>query len=115
MNPPDNQSSDAQRIYDNAMQSVQQRMMNVHRLSKDEVLAHMTPDQLAGIVDKIGAKTLVVVDKTGRTVLKDPALRLPFHTTNAKFADMVAKEVGGVVLTFTEAIKVITDRNKPND
>jgi len=115
MNPSDNQSSDAQRVFDNAMQSVQQRMMNVHHLSKDEVLAHMTPDQLAGIIDKIGTKTLVVVDRAGKTVLKDPALRLPFHTTNAKFADQVAKEVGGVVLTFSEALKVITERNKPND
>jgi hypothetical protein len=75
----------------------------------------MPPEMLGALVEKIGGSTFVVLNHTGSTVLQDPALRLPFHTKNKKFAEMVAKESSGTVVTFSEALRIITDKSKPND
>lgn len=87
----------------------------VRRLTRQEILNALPPSVLASMVDRIGGSMWVVVDSEGKTVLMDPALRQPFHTPNRKFAEVTAKEVRGVAMVFSEAIKVITERNKPND
>lgn len=91
------------------------QMSEVRRLTRDELLQSMSPTTLAHLVDRIGKNMWVVLDSTGRTVAYDPALRQPFHHNNKKFAETVAKEIGGHAVTWSEALRILSDRNKPND
>jgi|LakMenE01Jun11ns_1017448.scaffolds.fasta_scaffold9905299_3 hypothetical protein len=88
------------------------QMSQVRRLTRDEMLQSLSPNMLAQMVDRIGKNMWVVLDSTGRTVAYDPALRQPFHHNNKKFAETVAKEIGGVAVTWADALRVISERNK---
>lgn len=89
-------------------------LAGVRRLTQEEVLRAMPESELAAMVERLGKDRFVVLSRDGMTVVQDPATRLPFFHTNKKFAEMVAKEVGGVAVTWAEAVKVLSEKNKPN-
>lgn len=97
-----------QRIWDSVITQAQA----VKTMSRDDVLQNMPAADLAHFVNKIGRKFYTVVSKDGRSVVFDPAMKRPFIHNNKKFAELVAKEVDGVVLTLEEAIKTVTERNR---
>lgn len=100
-NTPDN---------DAALERIITSASSVRRLTKDEVLRAMPEDVLARIVDRIGGDLFVVLSDDGRSLLADPATRAPFRHNNRKFAELVAKEIGGVVTTYSDAIKTLTNK-----
>ncbi len=81
-------------------------------LSRDDILKAISPQVLGDMVDRIGKSSWVVVSKDGRSVVKDPATGYPFKHNNRKFAEMVAKETGGVAVLFSEAIRILTDSSR---
>ena len=99
---------DDERLWQSAVTAAQ----SVNTLSRDDVLRTMPPSDLAHFVTKIGRKFFTVVSSDGRSVVFDPAMKRPFIHNNKKFAEMVAKEVDGVVLTLEEAIRVVTEKNQ---
>lgn len=50
---------------------------------------------------------LVVMDKHRTTVVEQPGLSKPFSTKNRRYAEMVAKEKGGVVEPLLTALKLV--------
>lgn len=98
-----------------AQAEIIRQMSEVRRLTKEEILQSMPQLELARMIERIGKNMWVVLDKTGRTLAIDPALRQPFHHNNKKFAESVAKELDGVVVTAHDAIRILTDKNRPND
>jgi len=98
-----------------AMNAIVQQASAVRQLTKQEMLQTLSPAALATMVERIGSKMWVVLDSTGRSVAYDPALRQPFHHNNKKFAETVAKEIGGTAVTWSEALRILSERNKPND
>jgi len=85
------------------------------QLSKQDILSSIPAKDLARIIDRIGSGLYVIITKDGKSVMKDPALRRPFSTNNLKFAESCAKEIGGIAISFNEALKIITNNNKPTD
>jgi len=111
----DNPSNPFRPTGDDPTKELVRQANEVRKLTKQELLQSMSPNSLALMVDRIGKNMWVVLDSTGRSVAYDPALRQPFHHNNKKFADSVAKEIGGHAVTWAEAIRVLSERNKPND
>lgn len=50
---------------------------------------------------------LVVMDKHRTTVVEQPGLSKPFSTKNRRYAELVAKEKGGVVEPLLTALKLV--------
>ena len=90
-------------------------LSSARRLTKQEVLSSIPTADLGRMIDRIGKDWYVVLSKDGRSCLHDPVLRRPYTVKNKKFAEYVAAEVDGVVTTLAEGIRVLTERNKPND
>lgn len=59
----------------------------------------------------------VVMDKFRTTVLQTPGSNKPFFTKKRKYAEYVAREAGGVVETFRDAIGLVASSpcNLPHD
>jgi len=95
-----------------SLQSAVTAAQSVKTLSREEILRDMPSSDLSHLVEKIGKKFYTVVSADGCTVLYDPMMQRPFAHNNKKFAETVAKETDGVVLTLEEAIKTITSKNK---
>jgi hypothetical protein len=97
-----------ERVWQSAVTAAQ----SVRTLTRDDVLRSMPADDLAYFVNKVGQNFYTVLSADGRSVVFDPALRRPFIHNNRKFADSVAKEIGGSVATLADAIRIVTERNK---
>lgn len=82
----------------------------VRTLSRDEIIRHMPASDLAYFIEKVGRNNWTVLSPDGLSVAYDPAMKRPMIHNNKKFAEMVAKEIGGVAITVQEAIKVLTDK-----
>jgi hypothetical protein len=82
--------------------------MKVRPRTKTEVLRAIPNAELEPIVQRIGADLWVVINKEGTSVVQDPALHKPFYHRNKKFAELVAHETGGVVVTWNEAVNLLT-------
>jgi hypothetical protein len=69
------------------------------------------PDHLLDqILRRTGHTVYVVVNREGTSVVKSPGLEEPFHTTNRKYADQVAREIGNgaSAQTLSDAVTIIT-------
>lgn len=97
-----------ERLWQSAVSAAQ----SVQTLSRDDILRAMPASDLSHFVTKIGRRFFTVVSADGRSVVFDPAMKRPFIHNNKKFAESVAKEIGGVVLTLEDAIRVITEKNQ---
>lgn len=78
------------------------------------------PSKLNLITDTELAKAgiiYVVMDKHRTTVLQTPGTNKPFFTKKKKYADQIARESGGVVETYREAIRYVASSpcNLPKD
>ena len=78
------------------------------RISREDVLAAMSDDELNEIIERIG-RNYVVMNKAGTSVMKNPGTGLPFYTPIKLRAEQVAKEVDGVVILFDEAFKKLSN------
>jgi hypothetical protein len=81
---------------------------------KATTLRQMPESALARMTLRIGESTFVVMNKAGSSVVQDPTTRLPFKTNNKKYAELVAKELGGVAVTWNEALVQLTKYNNPH-
>lgn len=78
-------------------------MQPLPKLTKEDFLGAMTPEELDRIVSRLGDRLWVVMNKSGTTILKDPSNGGPFKTYIRKFAEQVARETGGSACTYKEA------------
>lgn len=78
-------------------------MQPLPKLTKEDFLNAMSPEELDRIVSRLGDRLWVVMNKTGTTLLKDPGTGRPFSHYAKKRVDLVAKEVGGVAMTYKDA------------
>lgn len=109
---PDSEASGLSPSDEAAFNQAISNLSSVRRLTPEEVMREIPRGELARLVDRIGAALFCVINKAGTTVVQDPATHKPFRHNNRKFAEMVAKEHGGVVVTVGEAIRIISDHNK---
>lgn len=75
----------------------------------------MPDDFLTQLIERKGQQLYVVVDKRGKTVLRDPGMNRPYTATTFKQADHTAKQCSGVALTLSDAIKLLSKNNRPHD
>lgn len=64
-------------------------------------------DELNLLHGKRSGDIYVILSKDGSTVVKDPGMNRPWSSRNKKFADHMAKKVGGVavdLITATQAL-----------
>lgn len=78
-------------------------MQPLPTLTKEDFMNAMTPEELDRIVSRLGDRLWVVMNKSGTSLLKDPGTGMPFKTYIRKFADLTAKETGGVCVTYKAA------------
>jgi len=74
-------------------------------------ISSLPPELAERILTRLGNNTYVVMNKDHTALLQDPGQNQPYHHTNKKAAEIVAREVGGHVATFQEAFQILTKNN----
>lgn len=74
-------------------------------------ITQMSDAFLTYLIEKRGQNLFVILNRAGTSCLKDPGLNQPFSTSNRKQADLIAKESGGVVVTLSEGLNILTRNN----
>ena len=73
---------------------------------------NLDPDHLARFHGTNPRNIFVIMDKELSTVLQDPGLDRPWSNTNRKIAEHHARQVGGVVVPYDEAIRRVITHHK---